>query len=195
MAIRVQSTVCFGARMINLLQRIGAGWRSLRARFWAALFIDAAAIILVFVLISAWQTRNLPDDGDTPPLQAVWLDNWKAKTAIQAGESGVVYFFAPWCSICRASIDNLDDLVKSGDIVWARVVALDYSSVDEVREFIIDTDVSLPVILGSSETARDWQIQGFPTYFIIDAAGNISSRSVGYSTKLGLKARAWLNKS
>lgn len=178
-----------------MLQRIAAGWRSLRAHFWAALVIDAAAIILVFVLISNWQTRNLPDDGDTPPLQAVWLDDRKANAAIPSGESGVVYFFAPWCSICRASIDNLDDLVKSGEIAWARVVALDYSTVDEVRKFITDTEVSLPVILGSTDTARDWQIQGFPTYFVIDADGNISSRSVGYSTKIGLKARAWLDKS
>jgi len=181
--------------MSSTWQRIVAAWGSLRSRFWAALLMDAMALILVFILISNWQTRNLPDDGDTPPLQAVWLDDWKADSALEPGKSGVVYFFAPWCSICRVSIDNLDELVKSGDIEWARVVALDYSSLDEVRAFIVDTDVELPVILGSAETARDWQIQGFPTYFIIDADGNISSRSVGYSTRLGLKARAWLNKS
>lgn len=195
MAIRAQSTACSGVRMISLWQRVAAGWRTLRAHFWAALFVDAVAILLVFVLISSWQTRNLPDDGDTPPLKAVWLDDWKADFAMESGATGVVYFFAPWCGICRSSIDNLDELVKSGDVAWARVVALDYGSVAEVREFITDTEVDLPVILGSNETARDWQIQGFPTYFIIDADGNISSRSVGYSTKLGLKARTWLNKS
>jgi thioredoxin-related protein len=38
-----------------------------------------------------------------------------------------------------------------------------------------------------------WQIRGFPTYFVIDGDGKIVSRSVGYSTKIGLQIRAWLN--
>jgi thiol-disulfide isomerase/thioredoxin len=172
-----------------------AAWRALRKHFWTALLFDAVAIILVFVAISAWQTRNLPNDENTPSLQAVWLDDKVAGQVLQSGQTGVVYFFAPWCGICRSSISNLDELVENGDIAWARVVALDYSSVDEVRQFISETDVSLPVVLGSPETSRDWQIRGFPTYFVIDADGKIVSRSVGYSTKLGLKARAWLNES
>lgn len=181
--------------MSNFSQRMLAGWRALRGHFWAALLFDAALLVLVFVLFSSWQTRNLPDDGHTPALTAVWLEEQAAEHVLPPGDTGVVYFFAPWCGICRASISNLDELVEDGDIAWARVVALDYGSVDEVRQFIHETEVSLPVVLGSSDTSRDWQIRGFPTYFVIDANGKIVSRSVGYSTKLGLKARAWLNKS
>jgi len=170
-------------------------WQRLRSHFWAALVFDAAAIIVVFVLISTWQTRNLPNDENTPSLQAVWLDNAKADSVIPTGSTGVVYFFAPWCSICRGSIGNLDELVSNGDIAWARVVALDYSDINEVRQFIGETGVTLPVILGDAQTANDWQIRGYPTYFVIDGEGRIVSRSIGYSTKLGLKARAWWNKS
>ena len=195
MAIGALSIACFGERMINLYQRLNAAWSRLRGHFWTALVFDAAAIILVFVLISAWQTRNLPNDDNTPTLAAVWLDGKAAEQVLKAGETGVLYFFAPWCGICRHSISNLDELVDSGDIAWARVVALDYSSVDEVRQFISETEVNLPVVLGSDITSRDWQIRGYPTYFVIDAGGKIVSRSVGYSTKLGLKARAWLNKN
>ncbi len=177
------------------MRLIQKAWRRLRSNFWTALLFDAVALIVVFVLISSWQTRNLPNDDNTPQLPAIWLDNASADSVIPSGDTGVVYFFAPWCSICRMSISNLSELVGSGDIAWARVVALDYSNIDEVREFIAETDVSLPVILGSSRTAEDWQIRGFPTYFVIDGKGRIVSRSVGYSTKVGLKARAWLNKS
>ena len=74
------------------------------------------------------------------------------------------------------------------------MVALEYESLDEVREFIKETDVSLPVLLGGPQTSNDWQIRGFPTYFVIDGDGNIASRSVGYSTKIGLQARVWMNK-
>lgn len=176
-----------------MISRIRSGWKALRGNFWAALAVDVVLLISVFVLISMWQTRNLPDDEHTPLLEAVWLDDMRAESILVSGETGVVYFFAPWCFYCKKSIDNLDDLVSSGQLAWARVVALEYESLDDVREFIKETNVSLPVLLGGPQTSNDWQIRGFPTYFVIDGDGSIVSRSVGYSTKIGLQARVWMN--
>jgi hypothetical protein len=45
--------------------------------------------------------------------------------------------------------------------------------------------------MGEPSTAADWSVQAFPTYYVIDAEGQISSRSVGYSTKLGMLFRHW----
>jgi thiol-disulfide isomerase/thioredoxin len=179
-----------GRFVIGKLQK---AWKALRGNFWGALAFDVALMITAFVLISMWQTRNLPDDEHTPPLELAWLDDMRADTVMVSGETGVVYFFAPWCFYCRKSIDNLDELVSSGQLAWARVVALEYGSLDEVREFIDETGVHLPVLLGGPQTTKDWQIRGFPTYFVIDGDGKIASRSVGYSTKIGLQVRAWLN--
>lgn len=166
-------------------------WRAFRNRYWTSLLFDALLLVAVFVLISMWQTRNLPDDQHRPPLDAAWLDDMRADEVMVPGEVGVIYFFAPWCFYCKKSIDNLDSLVASGDLPWARVVALDYGSLDEVRGFIAETGVSLPVLLGNAQTSSDWQIKAFPTYFVIDEEGAIASRSVGYSTWVGLKARIW----
>ena len=176
-----------------MISRLKSGWRALRGNFWGSLAVDVALLISVFVLISMWQTRNLPDDEHTPSLEPVWLDEMKAESVMVPGQVGVVYFFAPWCFYCRKSIDNLDELVSSGQLAWARVVALEYENLDDVREFIKETGVQLPVLLGSAQTTKDWQIRGFPTYFVIDGDGKIVSRSVGYSTKIGLQARVWMN--
>ncbi len=176
-----------------MISKLRSGWKALRGNFWGSLAVDVALLISVFVLISLWQTRNLPDDEHTPPLELSWLDDMQAESVMVSGEVGVVYFFAPWCFYCRKSIDNLDELVSSGKLSWARVVALEYESLDDVREFIKETGVNLPVLLGGPQTTSDWQIRGFPTYFVIDGDGKIVSRSVGYSTKIGLQARVWMN--
>lgn len=165
----------------------------MRGHYWGSLAFDVGLIILVFGLVNAWQTRDLPDDEYTPPLVLSWLDDLRADTVLVPGEVGVIYFFAPWCFYCRNSIDNLDELVASGHLAWARTIALDYGNLDEVREFINDTGVRLPVLLGGPRTSVDWQIRAFPTYFVIDGEGRIISRSVGYSTKIGLMARLWLS--
>ena len=173
---------------------IKAAWKALRANYWGSLAFDVVLLMLAFILIHAWQTRNLPDDDLAPPLELAWLDDMKADSIMVAGETGVVYFFAPWCFYCRHSIDNLDELVASGNLTWARAVALEYGSLDEVRDFIRETGVHVPVLLGNPQTTQDWQIQAFPTYFVIDSDGQIVSRSVGYSTKIGLQTRVWMNK-
>ena len=177
-----------------MIGRFKSAWKALRGNFWGSLAFDVVLIIAAFTLISMWQTRDLPDDEHTPPLELPWLDDRSADSVMVPGEAGVVYFFAPWCFYCRTSIDNLDELLSSGKVAWARVVALDYESLDEVREFIDETGVDLPVLLGGPKTTMDWRIRGFPTYFVIDGDGRIVSRSVGYSTKLGLQARVWMNK-
>ncbi|MGA9574641.1 MAG: hypothetical protein WBS20_11920, partial [Lysobacterales bacterium] len=110
-----------------------SAWKGLRANFWGSLAFDVVLIIAAFVLVSMWQTRNLPDSENTPALQPVWLDDMRAETVMVPGQVGVVYFFAPWCFYCRHSIGNLDELVSGGNLAWARVVALDYESLDDVR--------------------------------------------------------------
>jgi len=166
-------------------------WKRFRSRYWISLAFDAALIALLFFAIHAWQTRKLPIDEPAPVTQLALLDGSGIRGAITPGEAGIVYFFAPWCFYCRTSIGNLDDLVADGDVAWAVVVALDYSNSAEVNEFIHKTGVELPVLMGDPSTAADWSVQAFPTYYVIDAEGQISSRSVGYSTKLGMLFRHW----
>ena len=167
-------------------------WKAFRSRYWLALAFDVAVIIAAFWLIHAWNTRDLPRDEPMPGLQLAQLGGGPSVDGVPANRAGVVYFFAPWCFYCRNSIDNLEELVSDGDIAWARAVALDYGSLEEVRAFVSETGLTQPVLLGDRQTARDWNIRVFPTYFVIDAEGRISSRSVGYSTKLGLWVRAQL---
>lgn len=160
-------------------------WRRLRANTWSALAFDVSVLVLVFLAVQAWQTRDLPIDEPAPRTVLPLLDGG-VDAAVREGEAGIVYFFAPWCRVCRASIANLDELVTDGRVPWARVVALDYADAEEVRAFIRATGVTLPVLMGDPATAADWSIRGFPTYYVIDAEGRITSRAVGYSTALGM---------
>jgi peroxiredoxin len=167
-------------------------WQRFRKRFWWSLGFDAALILVVFFAIHSWQTRNLPVDEPAPETVLALLDGSGIQSAVAAGQTGVVYFFAPWCFYCRSSIGNLDDLVADGRVSWATAVALDYSDANEVQEFIDKTGITLPVLMGNTGTTSDWSVSAFPTYYVIGADGNISSRSVGYSTKFGMLIRHWL---
>jgi len=178
------------------LKRIQSGWQQFRSNFWRSLALDVVLILTVFFAIHSWQTRNLPVDQPAPDTILPLLDGSGMRSALTRGETGIVYFFAPWCFYCRTSIGNLDDLVAGNEAAWGVAVALDYADAGEVRAFVDETGISLPVLMGDASTAGDWSVRAFPTYYVIDASGRISSRSVGYSTQLGMwlrysKARAW----
>lgn len=175
-----------------MISRLKAAWQQFRSRFWWSLAFDAMMILAVFLAIHAWQTRDLPGRGPAPRTVLAILDGGGVREAIEPRATGVVYFFAPWCFYCRSSIGNLDDLVASGRIAWGTAVALDYGDAAEVKDFISETGISLPVLMGTPGTAADWSIRAFPTYYVIDAEGRISSRSVGYSTLLGMLVRSWM---
>lgn len=173
-------------------QNLKERWQRFRSRFWLSLGFDALVLLAVFLLIHAWQTRDLPVDEPAPETVLALLDGSGVQSAVIPGEAGIVYFFAPWCFYCRSSIGNLQDLIEDGYVKWGTVVALDYSDADEVRAFIDETGVSLPVLMGNSQTAGNWRVRAFPTYYVIDAEGRISSRSVGYSTGFGMLFRNWM---
>jgi len=167
-----------------------AAWRRLRGRRWTALLVDVLLIAGVMFGVHAWQTRELPVDEPAPETLLALLDGSGLANAVEPGRVGIVYFFAPWCFYCKASIGNLDDLAAAG-AAWGRAVALDYGGPDEVRAFVEEAGVEAPVLMGTARTAADWSVRAFPTYYVIDAEGRISSRSVGYSTWLGMRWRAW----
>jgi len=174
------------------LSQIKAAWQRFRSHFWLTLVFDVFVILSVFIAVHAWQTRKLPINEPVPQTMLALLEGSGIHSAVSPGEAGIVYFFAPWCIYCRGSIGNLDKLVAEGRVAWGTAVALDYGDAGEVQAFITQTGISLPVLMGTRQTGADWGVRAFPTYFVIDAQGKISSRSVGYSTGFGMMVRNWL---
>lgn len=151
-----------------------------------------AIIAMVFFAVSSYQQRNmLPDSGEqTAPF--FHLPVHKSKQTFSStqlkGQQTVVYFFAPWCSVCRLSMPNIDKLYQQGK-VNAVAIALDYDSTQAVTEFVADLALTMPVLMGNRTTAQHYKISGFPTYYVIDEELKITQRAMGYSTELGIRAR------
>ena len=71
-------------------------------------------------------------------------------------------------------------------------VALDWQATDEVLAFVERHELAVDVLLGQPQTARDWGVSVFPTYYILDERKRVAHRDFGYSTLLGLWIRSVL---
>lgn len=160
-----------------------------------SLLLNAALFIAVFVAITTYQSRNMLATGDqpAPALRGTTLAGGHYDLGDASDRPALVYFFAPWCRICAASAGNLDRLRRWRDESEFEMVAvaLDWSTEEEVRNYVARHDLGLTVVFGDAGVARDWQIYAFPSYYVLDSGHRIARRDIGYSSQLGLLWRAW----
>ena len=164
-----------------------------------SILIQIIAAIAIFNLVSMYKESSLLDNSGTLPAPYFSLPQLKNNNLAEIpisridlshlkGQKTVLYFFAPWCTICKISIPNLQSQVTEGDLK-AIGIALDFENAEEVQDFTKVLDISFPVLLGNHQIRQNYQIQAYPTYYVIDENLKISARSMGYSTSLGLSLR------
>lgn len=155
---------------------------------------DIGIIVAIIYAISLWQGRHLLEDDGTVNVDDIQLVSLQGEVTpvFKKNKRTLVYFFAPWCSICEISINNLDYL----DDPNLRIVkiALDYQNQNAVQQFVQDNNVIGNVLLGSAQLKRQFNIPGYPTYYLLDENQTVVGHSFGYSTALGLKLKNYLNK-
>ena len=154
---------------------------------------ELVVFAVIFFGIMAWQTRDMLNTDGSVEIGTTVLPSLAGETMALAksGKPTLVYFFAPWCSICKLSIGNLEGL--NTDKFNIVTVALDYNSVEAVQAFATEQALTVPVLLGTNDLKQQFKIKGYPSYYLLDENRKVVSKSYGYSSTLGMKLRAWAN--
>ena len=143
--------------------------------------------------MQAWRARDLlPADQRTlaPAFALADLQGKTWSTAELRGKPAVIYFFAPWCGVCAASSPQLRWFHRwRGDDVQVLLVGLDWSTPQELHDYAQRHELTMPVLVGDRATGAAYRIQGYPTYYVIDAEGRVARRDTGLSTVAGLWIR------
>ncbi len=109
-----------------------------------------------------------------------------------AGKVVLVDFWATWCPPCRQMIPGLIELQKTYGERGFTVVGLstDQGEAGTVLKFMERVGINYPVALADGQLAQAFGgIEYLPTSFLIDRAGRIVSRHVGYMSKSELEAQ------
>jgi len=157
---------------------------------WQRRLLDAALIAAVILGAQYWQARGLPE-GIAPPLEGVRTDGSPVK--VGAGDTAntptLVAFWATWCPVCKAEEDNIVAVARDHRVIS---VAMQSGEAATVLKHLRERGIDLPQLIDADgRHAMNWGVRGVPTHFVVDAAGNVRFRVVGYATTWGLKARLW----
>lgn len=168
--------------------RIGAILAALRdPQRWRRWVFEALILVAIVGAVGMWQNRGLPE-GAAPPLAGTRTDGRVVK--LGPGDTAtLVVFWATWCPICRAEEGNIVAVAEDWPVVS---VALQSGDARAVTQYLKERGNPVPAVIDADgDSAADWRVRGVPAHFILDPAGNIRFRVVGYATTLGLRARLW----
>lgn len=155
-----------------------------------SLLVQGLIVILIVQVVSWFRERSLLDKQTMAPMffHRTLQHDWLSRDDL-LGKPTVLYFFAPWCSICKYSMPNLEALQRDQTKWNVVAVALSYQSVSEVEHFVSDLNLTMPVVLGTEQMLNDYQIKGFPTYYVFNEEGLLQHKSFGWSSRIGLELR------
>lgn len=159
---------------------------------WQRLLLEVTVWLLMFSLLSSWLSRHLLEAGEQlPALEFIPLNSDGSEEASPLNltwpskqPQTLMYFFAPWCSICRISMPGLQVIDQSRTRVVA--VALDFDSHQQVADFVDQVGFNGEVLLGTPAIAAQFRIRGYPSYYLVNQNGVIEDRDRGLSTPPGL---------
>lgn len=160
---------------------------------WKRFALEALIFVVIVAGIQAWRARDLlPADERTaaPAFELFDLAGRPWRSADLAGKPAVIYFFAPWCSVCAASSPQLRWFHRwRGDGVQVLLIGLDYAAPSELHDYARRHAMNMPVLVGSAAVGSAYRIRGYPTYYVLDTQGRIARRDMGYTTVAGLWLR------
>lgn len=113
------------------------------------------------------------------------LDGDTVSLADQQGKVTVINFWGAWCGWCMEEMPHFAEMAEHyGDNV--SFLFVDYGDdADTARQAMEEFGVPLSKVLmdGENTVVDLYQIEGFPTTYILDKQGGIAETFVGYSTK------------
>ena len=157
-----------------------------------SLLIQVLVFLVIFNATSIWrETSMLSTTADIVPVKHQLKTLMHNDIMLEAkGKKTIVYFFAPWCQVCNFSIDNLQNVYQKNPEIDVIAVALDFVDLEEVKKFTNNHQLTFPVALGNESVKADFQVQGYPSYYVLNRENAIIGRSLGYSSEIGLYLRS-----
>jgi thiol-disulfide isomerase/thioredoxin len=153
-----------------------------RIKSWSITLLLA---VVVFSALSAWKSKDMLL-GPAPVLAGYDLQG-QLITLEPKDEPTLVYFWSTWCPICGFTVSSIASIAEDYPVI---TVATTSGSEEEIETYLAQKSIRLPVMMDDSgDLGRHWGVTGVPAIFIVDSKGQITHRSLGYASELGLRAR------
>lgn len=156
---------------------------------------DLVILTLIVSVVGWWQNRDLPARGTPmPEFSFATIDHQVVSNESLKGKATMMVVWAPWCGVCKFESPNVSRVHRwMGERANVVSLAIGYRDYASITGFVRDHRVDYPVLVGNEDIEEALKIQRLPTVFFFDEQGEVTFRTSGYTTTLGLLVRLWLS--
>jgi len=112
------------------------------------------------------------------------LDGEEIALSALKGKVVVLDFWATWCGPCRKEIPHLVNLYNKYKERGLIILGIGLDDKDQLVQFHNENNISYPILIGTKEVARNFEVQAIPRTLFIDKKGKIRHIQVGFSSEL-----------
>jgi thiol-disulfide isomerase/thioredoxin len=147
-------------------------------------FLCSLLATCIFVFTASVSVLAAGETGSPAPAWKLLTVEGKAiSSADFTGKVLVVDFWATWCPPCKAEIPGFIELQKKygKDGLVIVGISVDRGGSEVVKKFIAQNKINYTIVLADDTVADAFGgIEGIPTTFVIDRAGTIQLKEVGF---------------
>jgi len=152
-------------------------------------FLFYLFLVVAFFSARAFVDRELAG-GTAPEIQSATVDGKAFELSQFEGKPALIYFWASWCSICKAMRHSIDAIADDYPVM---TLALQSGDAAEVKRFMKTQRISIPVVPDPDGViGRRFGIHGVPAAFVLGPDGAIRFATTDYTSEPGLRVRLWL---
>lgn len=140
-----------------------------------AAWLLAAGLAVVVVLLAA---RGC--DGGKAKAPPTMLDGQPVDLSALRGKPLVLNFWASWCPPCVSEMPDLERAYREYRGRGVRFLAVALDDADEVRTFVEENKITLPVAVDEERVlGRKYGVGNIPTTYFLNSDGTIAQKHVG----------------
>jgi len=149
----------------------------------------SALLIVLLAGCPAKPKHKVAARPGSPDFTLSALDGSKVTLSSLKGRPVVLDFWATWCGPCRKAIPELIKLYGQFNPKGVTFLGIALNdSRDSLVKFQKDNSVPYPILLGTNDVAKAYQVTGIPMTVLLDKEGQIVYHGVGFEPDSGLKA-------
>lgn len=138
-----------------------------------------AQVVLLLVALLALASCGGSAGGTSLPagstgFSGTTIEGASFDNAVAASKPEVLWFWAPWCTVCRAESGDVADVAASFDGKVTFVGVPGRGQVPEMRRFVSETGTGgfQHVSDASGDLWKQFGVSSQPSFVFVDAAGN-----------------------
>lgn len=169
----------------------------LKVKYWLKeILIFVILTLMISLIISYFRQPNLSFtklpliSGTLIDKSDFSTDRWLVKK--RDNKPMLIYFWGTWCPMCTLQSPIINSLSSEVEVLS---IAINSGPSKQLEQYMAKKGFLFNVLNDQKKQwSRFFQVTAYPTVFLFDRSGKLHFAEVGYTSKLGLKARlAWMD--